>query len=292
VTEGAKEVAMRTIGKTLAGAMLAVLAGIVVVVGGLYVAGLASASGTTPGILASESAAGNQPPELTVGIQPNETTDMQLLVEATGDDAGAKVQGPGLHRGAVHADVTALFVGGSTRTFAVDHGQITDVADGSLTLARRGGESVTVPTSQDTCIRKDGAQADLGDLTAGAPVGVVQEDGTAVIIRSGRPQPGTERQPCGVFLGTVHADVTVTYMDGSTREFDYDRGQITRITDPEFTLIRRDRTTVTLTYDDSTFVREEGKPGSVGDLAARDRAMFISEGGLAKLIRCIRSAAG
>jgi hypothetical protein len=86
--------------------------------------------------------------------------------------------------------------------------------------------------------------------------------------------------------GAVHGTIELSYEDGSTRTFAYDRGQITSITDGEITLVRRDRS-VTLAYDDSTFVREEGQPGSVGDLAVGDRAMFFSEDGLAKVISCI-----
>ena len=88
----------------------------------------------------------------------------------------------------------------------------------------------------------------------------------------------------------MNADITVTSLDGSTRTFGYDRGEITAITDTEITLVRRDQKTVTLSYDDSTFVREEGQPGSVSDLSVGDRAMFFSEDGQAKLIRCISRA--
>jgi hypothetical protein len=90
-------------------------------------------------------------------------------------------------------------------------------------------------------------------------------------------------------VGVVHADITV-YLDGPTRTFAYDRGQITAITDTEIALRRRDGENVTLKYGDSTLVREEGKPGSVGDLAVGDRAMFFSEDSVAKLIRCISKA--
>jgi hypothetical protein len=87
--------------------------------------------------------------------------------------------------------------------------------------------------------------------------------------------------------GAVHGTIELTYVDGSTRTFTYDRGQITSITDTQITLVRRDQKSVTLDYDDSTFVREEGEPASVSDLAVGDRAMFFSEDGSAKLIRCI-----
>ena len=249
---------MKAIGKSVARAVLSILAGIVVVGGGLYVAGLASASDVQPG--AQGTAATDQP------------------------------QRPGLLRGAVHADVKALYLDGTTRTFALDHGKITGLEGGAITIQRRDEESVAAPTNDDTCIRKDGEPATLEDLELGAHAIVAQEGGTAVAVRSGRPQAGAERQPCGLRVGVVHGDITVTYLDGSTRTFAYDRGQITSITDTEIALQRRDGESVTLKYDDATVVREEGEPGSVAALAVGDRAMFVSEEGLAKLIRCISKA--
>ena len=256
---------MKTIGKTVAKAVISVVAGTAVVAGGLYFAGLASASNGQSAAIGAAPAAQESP-------------------------SADQPQRPGLLKGAVHADVTALYFDGTTRTFGLDHGTITGLDGGAITIERRDGQSVAAPTNADTCIRKDGEPATLQDLELGARALVAQEGGTAVAVRSGRPQPGTERQPCGLLRGVVHADITVTYLDDSTRTFDYDRGQITAITDTEITLIRRDQKTVTLTYDDSTFVREEGQPGSVSDLSVGDRAMFFSEDGLAKLIRCISKA--
>jgi hypothetical protein len=255
VTETEKEVGMQAIRKAVARGMLSILAGMLMIGGGLYVAGLASAS------------------DVQTGAQETASTD--------------RPERPGLLRGAVHADVTALYLDGTTPTFALDHGRITGLEGGAITVERSDGGSVAAPTNDDTCIRKDGEPATLEDLELGAHGLVAEEGGTAVEIRSGRPQPGAERRPCGLRVGVVHADITVTYLDGSSRSFAYDRGQITSITDTEIALQRRDGENVTLKYDDSTVVREEGEPGSVGDLAVGDRAMFFSEDGLAKLIRCI-----
>jgi hypothetical protein len=260
-----KEVAMKRIGKTVAKAVVSVLAGTAMVAGGLYVAGLASATNQEPAALVAAPAAQETPS----ADQPHR---------------------PGLLKGAVHADVTARYLDGTTRTFSMDPGKITGLDGGSITIERRDGETVAAPTNEDTCIRKEGQPATLQELELGARAVVAQEGGTAVAVRSGRPQPGAERQPCGLRQGVVHADITVTYLDGSTRTFAYDRGQITSITSSEITLVRRDQKNVTLSYDDSTFVREEGQPGSVSDLSVGDRAMFFSEGRLAKLIRCISKA--
>jgi hypothetical protein len=261
----AEGVAMQRIGKTIVKAVVSVVAGTAMVAGGLYFAGLASASNGRSAALGTVAAARETP-----------STD--------------QAQRPGLLKDAVHVDVTALYLDGTTRTFALDHGRITGLDGGSITIERRDGESLAAPTNDDTCIRKDGEPATLQDLELGARALVAQEGGTAVAVRSGRPQPGTERQPCGLLRGVVHADITVTYVDGSTRTFAYDRGEITAINDTDVTLVRRDKKTVTLNYDDSTFVREEGQPGSVSDLSVGDRAMFFSEDGLAKLIRCISKA--
>ncbi len=254
---------MRAFGKTVVTSVVSVLAGIGIVAGGLFVAGLASAS------------------------------DTQATAQATGSSQAATsndAERPRLLEGAVHADITALSVDGSTRTFSANRGRIESVNGATVALQQPGGKTVSVPTDESTCIRKDGQPATLQDLEVGAPARALQENGTAVTLRSGRPEPGTDRQPCGVFRDTVHADIDVTYLDGSKRTFDYDRGQITSITNTQITLVRRDQKSVTLNYDDSTFVRENGQTESVSDLRVGERAMFFSEDGLAKLIRCISKA--
>lgn len=92
--------------------------------------------------------------------------------------------------------------------------------------------------------------------------------------------------------GVVHGDIKVSYLDGSTKSFAYDRGMITSIGGGAIVLVRRDGKTVELSYDDKTFVIEEGRPGSVEDLKVGDVAMFFSHGGHADLIRCISSPGG
>src|SRR5919197_1568830 len=137
---------MKAIGKSVAKGLLSVLAGIIVGVGGLYGAGLSSAA----------------------------SDDKPAAQETAGAD---QPQRPGPLKGALHA-------GGSTRTFAVDRGQIARVEGGTITIERRDGESVAAPTNEDTCIRKDGEPATVQDLAVGSPARVAQEGGTAVAIRS------------------------------------------------------------------------------------------------------------
>jgi hypothetical protein len=261
---------MKTIGKAMGRAALSVILGVAVVGGGLYVAGLASASNRSPWSLAA--------------VSPEPTGNGETTTTA---DAPAR---PGLLKGALHADITALYVDGSTRTFTADRGRIKSVDGGTIVLEQPGGTTVSAPTNESTCIRKDGQPAALSDLEVGARAGVLQENGLAVAVRSGRPERGADREPCGIFKTAVHAEAHVTFLDGSTRDLTYDRGQITAITDTQITLMRRDGQSVTLNYDDSTMVRENGQTESVGDLTVGERAMFFAEGGLAKLIRCVSTA--
>jgi hypothetical protein len=255
---------MRTIGKAVAKAAVSILAGTAVVSGGLYVAGLASASDTKPA-----------------------TATATTTETAT---ASGQAERPRLLKGAVHVEITALYLDGSTRSFSADRGRIKSTDGGTVVLQQLNDDEVSVPTNDATCIRKDGQPATLEDLEVDARALALQENGAAVVIRSGQPQPGADRQPCGVFKTAVHADIEATYLDGSKRTFAFDRGQITSITDTQITLIRRDQRTVTLNYDDSTFVREDGQPESVSDLKVGEGAMFFSEDGLAKLIRCVSKA--
>jgi hypothetical protein len=56
--------------------------------------------------------------------------------------------------------------------------------------------------------------------------------------------------------------------------------------------VRADRQSVTLGYDANTLVREGGGSiGSVDDLEAGESAMFFSQNGLLKLVRCVHKAA-
>ncbi len=55
--------------------------------------------------------------------------------------------------------------------------------------------------------------------------------------------------------------------------------------------MRADHESVTLSYDANTLVREQGGTiGSVDDLKAGEGAMFFSQNGLLKLVRCVHEA--
>jgi hypothetical protein len=157
---------MRSIGKAVAKAAVSILAGTAVVGGGLFVAGLASASDTKPAA----------------------TTTTAMTTETA--TASGQAERPRLLKGAVHVEITALYADGSTRSFSADRGRIKSTDGGTLVLQQPNDDEVSVPTNDGTCIRKDGQPAALGDLEVDARALALQESGAAVVIRSGRPQPG------------------------------------------------------------------------------------------------------
>jgi uncharacterized protein DUF5666 len=256
---------MRTIGKAAAASLVAG----VLVAGGLFVGQAVFASGGGPQTAAGAGATVSE--EQSPGAQPG-TTDR-----------------PRPFAGAYHSEATWLMVDGSTRSTVADRGKITAVGDASLTIEQPNGLSVTSTVTNSTCIRKDGQPAPLSDLQVGDRARIVQSNGSAIAVRSGRREVGEKGQGCHLLRGVVHGDIQVRYVDGSTRSFDYDRGKITSIGDGTIALIRRDGKSVTLRYDDRTRVVEEGKPGTVKDLKVGDIAMFFSHGSHADLIRCIKS---
>lgn len=203
--------------------------------------------------------------------------------------------------GAVHADMTWTMRDGSTRQTSADGGLIASVGSGSITLRRGDGKSVTATVGTAACVRNDGRSATLADLQMGERAVVVQGSGAVLAIRArdgksaagGGEQQSTAANPregCHLLRGVVHGEITVTYKDGSTRHFTYDRGQITSITGSQISFKRPDGQSVTLAYDASTIVREKGRRESVKDLKVGERAMFFSQDGRAVLIRCVSKA--
>jgi len=237
------------IGKKVSWAALGVVLGVTLVIGGSALAAGGSPSGTaTPTTPADRPANG----------------------------------GPGLLIGAVHADGTWTFADGSTKELSADFGRITAVGSGSISLHRADGQDVTVPTSDATCVRQRGQEATVGDLQTGEAALVIQQDGQAQVVRAGIPIRGGT--PCGLFAEVVHGHSTVLYRDGTTRTFDLDPGRITKVGDGSITLIRRDRSTVTVPTTATTAVVLDCKPAKLSDLKAGDLAMAVSEDGSAVLI--------
>jgi hypothetical protein len=195
--------------------------------------------------------------------------------------------------GAVHADATWTLRDGSTRQTSADFGRISAVGNDSITIERADGKSVTASPGSTTCVRNNGAPAGLSDLKVGERAAVVQSSGTTLVIRARdeRLSAGTGRQGCGLLRGVVHGEITILFKDGSTRLFTYDRGQITSITGLRISLTLPDGRSVSLSYDASTIVREDGHRVPVGSLKVGERAMFFSRSGHAVLIRCVREGA-
>jgi hypothetical protein len=75
-------------------------------------------------------------------------------------------------RNLVHAEVT-VDRNGTLVTLDVDHGTITAVGSGSLTIKQAGGGSRTIATSDATRVRKDRGKAALTDLATGDEVFVL-----------------------------------------------------------------------------------------------------------------------
>lgn len=218
------------------------------------------------------------------------SSDAPSPAGATATDRPRGEGRPHLLAGAYHGDGTWLLVDGTTRSTSSDFGEITAVGEDSITIQRPDGESVTAPVDASTCIREDGQPAALSDLQPGERALVTQSNGSAIAVRAGLPPREKNRQGCGLLHPVVHGDVTVQYLDGSTRNFAYDPGRITAIEDGRVSLRRRDGQSVTLAYDDSTVVVEEGELGTIEDLSVGDGAMFFSEDGKALVIRCVISA--
>jgi len=63
--------------------------------------------------------------------------------------------------------------GAGIQAFNLDHGTITALTAGSLTVAEAGGSTVTLTTDTTTRVRKDGKKATLADLRSGNEVVVV-----------------------------------------------------------------------------------------------------------------------
>ena len=130
--------------------------------------------------------------------------------------------------GAVHADGTWTFEDGRTESHTADYGVITSVGAGSITVTRPDHQQVAVALPDDTCVRVGGVPAtvdDLHPLMRAVVLSLRADDGSlfSMAVRTGVPLIRPLQPTCGIFAGWVHAEVTVTYRDGSTRSFTFDR---------------------------------------------------------------------
>jgi hypothetical protein len=207
--------------------------------------------------------------------------------------AADQVKGP--FAGAVHAAGSLSDKSGSAISVDWERGRITALSDTSITLTRRDKAQVTFAITSNTAVRNDGSTYKLSDLKTGLAATVVSQSGNAVVIRNIRGEGAPSGADQSAFEGPAAKAITGTvaalYVDGSTQTFDYNRGRIQSVGNGSLTLMRADHQTVTLSYDSSTLVREKGgEIGSVDDLKAGEGAMFFSQSGMLKLVRCVREA--
>jgi len=204
-------------------------------------------------------------------------------------DGSTPVKGPFF--GTVHATGTITYKDGSQQTWNWDRGKITALTDSSITLTRRDKVQVTFAITSSTVVRNDGGSYTLGDLKVGLAATVISQNGNAVIIRNirgdGAPSGADQSAIEGPAAQSVTGTIDALYVDGSTQSFEYDRGRITSVGNGQLTIVRADKQTVSFTYDDSTVVRDKGQVESVDDLQVGEGAMFFSQNGSLKLVRCL-----
>lgn len=138
---------------------LAIVAGALIVLsaigGGLVQAASPSTSPTTAGAATST-------PPVVAGER------LRALRDRLGNGALGR-----LRKHLVHGTVTVLDRDGKLIALQFDHGTVSAIGDGSISIAEAGGATVTVGTTAETRVRKDRAAASLGNLTLGDEV-VVQ----------------------------------------------------------------------------------------------------------------------
>jgi len=205
-------------------------------------------------------------------------------------DGPAAVKGP--FASTVHAVGTITYQDGSQQTWNWDRGKVTTLSDTSITLTRRDNVQVTFSITSSTVVRNAGATYTLADLKAGQVATVISQNGNAVIIRNirgdGAPSGADQSAIEGPAVKSVTGTIDALYVDGSTQSFEYDRGRITSIGNGQLAIVRADKQTVSFTYDDGTLVRERGgQVVSVDDLKVGEGAMFFSQSGALKLVRCL-----
>ena len=207
-------------------------------------------------------------------------------------DDGAKVKGP--FWGTVHAVGSITYKDATQKSWTWDRGKITALSSTSITLTRRDKVQVTFAITSSTAVRNDGASYQLTDLHVGLVATVISQDGNAVVIRrirgEGAPSGADQSAFDGPAKGSVTGTIDALYYDGTTQSFEYDRGRIVKLGDGQLTIVRQDKKQLTFTYDDSTLVRDKGQLESVDDLEAGEGAMFFSQNGALKLVRCVAKA--
>jgi hypothetical protein len=218
-----------------------------------------------------------------------------LLLALSAGSALAEPVVKGPFFGTVHAAGDLTDKDGSEVSVDWDRGKISSLSGSSITLTRRDEAQVGFALTAGTTVRNDGATYSLGQLKTGLVATVVSQAGTAAVIRNIRGEGAPGGAEWSAFEGPAARAVTGTvdaqYVDGSHQQFDYNRGRISELRNGSITIARADGQSVTLSYEANTLVREQdGSVDSVGSLAVGERAMFFSQAGLLKLVRCVAQA--
>jgi hypothetical protein len=191
----------------------------------------------------------------------------------------------------VHAVGNITYKDGSQQTWNWDRGKISPLDSSRVTLTRRDKVQASFAVTSSTLVRNDGGTYQLSDLKVGLAATVISQNGNAVIIRNirgdGAPSGAEQSTIEGPAAHSVTGTVDALYVDGTTQSFEYDRGRITQLGNGQLTIKRLDGNTVTFSYDDTTLVREKGQVESVDDLKVGEGAMFFSQNGALKLVRCL-----
>ena len=185
--------------------------------------------------------------------------------------------------GTVHAVGTITYKDGSDKSWNWDRGRITALSDSSITLTRRDKQQVSFAITDKTLVRNDGGSYQLSDLHVGLAATVISQDGNALIIRNlrgdGAPSGADQSAIEGPGYQSVTGTIDATYVDGSQKSFEYDRGRITAVGDGSLTIMRADKKSLTFTYDSTLPVWSKGKLGDASQLAVGEGGMFFSQGG-------------
>ena len=208
--------------------------------------------------------------------------------------ADSPVKGPFAQ--AVHATGSVTYKDASQKSWTWDRGKISALSATSITLTRRDKVDVSFALTSSTVVRNDHGTYALADLKVGQAATVISQSGNAVIIRNirgeGAPSGADQSTIEGPGYESVTGTIDLQYVDGSHQAYDYNRGRITVLGDSSLTITRADGQTVTLTYDSSTIVREQGERYSASDLKVGEGAMFFSQNGALKLVRCVSKPHG
>jgi hypothetical protein len=99
------------------------------------------------------------------------------------------------------------------------------------------------------------------------------------------PSSNGQTTPTTARARIVHAEGTMTYLDGSTRQFTADAGEVSGTSGEAITLKQADGKTITATVGSAACVRNNGQPATLADLTSGERALVVQENGAVVAVR-------